>query len=284
MTHSSGSSLVLSPQAVSYADRGQRSVDGWLSRLDGTIIATLGACQAADGVTGSVGEIGVHHGRLFILLALMLAPGERGFAIDLFEDQDANIDASGFGDKAAFLRNLKRFGVDEQVVEILTGNSMKLAWSAIQDRVGQPARLFSVDGGHTAAITENDLAIAETGLTEGGVIILDDYFNPEFPAVSEGACRFMAGQTGRMAPVVIGDNKLVLARPDRAASYRASLLKHIPRRYLVREESTMFGQPILILRTPGTLMQRVRQTEMVRSLRNHPVGLALKPLVRRILG
>ena len=290
MTQQSGTSLLLPAQiqpqvqAIAYAERGQRSVDGWLSRLDGTIIATLGGCQSADGVTGSVGEIGVHHGRLFILLGLMLQAGERAFAIDLFEDQEANIDASGFGDKAAFLRNLQRFGVDQGRVDILTGNSMEVTWSAIQDRVGMPARLFSVDGGHTAEITENDLLIAEAGLADGGVIILDDYFNPEFPAVSEGTCRFMTRCAGRISPVVLGDNKLVLARPDRAAAYRDRLLRHIPRRYLVRESTIMFGQPILILRTPGTMMQRLRQTDLVRSLRNHPLGLALKPVVRRILG
>ena len=155
--------LVLSPAALRYASDGQKRVDGWLSRLDATIITTIGACQTADGVTGSVGEIGVHHGRLFILLALMLAPGERAFAIDLFEDQDANIDASGYGDKAAFLANLGRFSVDPGRVDILTGNSMDLHWQDIAAKVGQPARMFSVDGGHTADITENDLRIAETG-------------------------------------------------------------------------------------------------------------------------
>ena len=48
--------------------KSQTAVKGWLDPYSAEVIAELGRFQAADGVAGSVGEIGVHHGRLFILL------------------------------------------------------------------------------------------------------------------------------------------------------------------------------------------------------------------------
>lgn len=265
-----------------YVHGGHRRVDGWLSRLDANLIATVGAWQNAEGVAGSVGEIGVHHGRLFILLALLRKPGERAFAIDLFDAQEFNVDQSGQGDETAFRNNLLRFGVDPASVEVVKGNSLDLAWSGLCGRLGPSARLFSIDGGHTAEITRHDLGIADDGLGEGGVIVLDDYFNPEFPAVSEGMCRFMADRPGALAPFAIGDNKLLLARPDWAERYRGMLIEAVPPRHFVRD-TELFGQSVTVFRTPRTLMQIIRQTNLTRRLRSHPLGQALKPIVRRFV-
>lgn len=265
-----------------YVRSGHRRVDGWLSRLDARLIAEIGRFQKSAGVTGSVGEIGVHHGRLFILLALLRKPGEPAFAVDLFDDQEANIDGSGCGDETAFRANLDRFGVDAATVRIIKGNSLDLDWPAIAAPAGPAARLFSVDGGHTAETTRNDVRIADSGLADGGVLLLDDYFNPEFPAVSEGMCRHMIEDRHDLAPIAIGDNKLLLCRPAWAERYRTMLLDRTPRRNFVRV-TVLFGRPVAVFRTPGTLMQRIRQTEIARRLSTHPIGRALKPIVRRFL-
>lgn len=265
-----------------YVNGGHRSVDGWLSRLDASLIAAVGGWQNAEGMAGSVGEIGVHHGRLFILLALLRKPGERAFAIDLFDAQEFNVDQSGQGDEAAFRSNLQRFGVDPSTIDVVKGNSLDLAWTGLADRLGPSARLFSIDGGHTAEITLHDLGIADDSLGEGGVIVLDDYFNPEFPAVSEGMCRFMSERPQALAPFAIGDNKLMLARPDWAERYRSMLTGAVPPRYFVRN-TELFGQSVTVFRTPRTLMQIIRQTNLVRRLSSHPLGRALKPIVRRFV-
>jgi hypothetical protein len=47
------------------------------------------------GVFGSVGEIGVHHGKFLIPLVGNALRAEPAVAIDLFEDQSANVDTSG---------------------------------------------------------------------------------------------------------------------------------------------------------------------------------------------
>jgi hypothetical protein len=274
---------VLPEPVARYAASGQRSVDGWLSRLDAELIGLVSAAQSGGGITGSVGEIGVHHGRLFLLLALGLRPGERAFAVDIFGEQQLNVDLSGEGDEARFRQNLTRFGVAEDRIAIVRTSSLEVTWPEIQPQVGQPARLFSVDGGHTALITANDLAIADAALAEDGVAVLDDYFNEEFPEVSQGMCQHRLVDGGRLVPFAIGDNKLLLARPGHGEAYRAMLEAAVPQRYFVRR-TEMFGQPVTVFRTARRLVHKIRQSEITRRLTRHPVGRALKPIVRRILG
>lgn len=270
------------PAAVEDYIARQRSVDGWLSKLDARMIAQVGRFQMEHGIPGSVGEIGVHHGRLFILLALLMRPGERSFALDIFEQQHLNLDRSGQGDEAVFRRNLGRFGVLEQMVGVIRGSSTETDWARILPVAEQPARLFSIDGGHTAEITANDLAIADVGLAPAGVVILDDYFNAEYPAVSEGLCRYLIANPGRLVPCAIGDNKLLLCRPDQAEAYREFLVGALPRRHFVHR-TRMFGCEVAIFRTARTLLQRVRQSRLTRRLTDNPMGRRLKPVVRRVL-
>ncbi|RJF89118.1 class I SAM-dependent methyltransferase [Oleomonas cavernae] len=265
-----------------YIEGGHKKVDGWLSPLDAHLTALIAMIQAEEGVAGSVGEIGVHHGRLFIALALATKAGERAFAADLFAEQAANIDRSGEGDEAAFARNMARFQVDAARVDTFRGNSMDLKWPMVEGKVGARARLFSVDGGHTEEVAANDLRLADDGLHERGVVILDDYFNVEFPAVSVALNKVMFERPGHLAAFAIGDNKLFLCRPAVAAHYRDRLNALVADRFKVHN-TLMFGRELAVFRTPRGLLLRIRQSALARRLRDHPVGRWLKPLVRRIL-
>jgi hypothetical protein len=265
-----------------YVRRGMRGVDGWFTPLDATLLAEVAALQARSGVTGSVGEIGVHHGRMFVLLALALQPGETAFAIDIFGDQHLNPDRSGRGDEAVFRRNLARFGIAEGRVAILRASSLDIGWADIAARVGAPARLFSVDGGHTAELTLNDLRIAEDGLGDAGVVVIDDCFTPEFPGVSEGAARLLMERPGRLVPFAIGDSRTFLARPDWAGRYAAALASGAAAPSM-RKTAAFWGGDVAVFRTPPRLLHHLQRSRLARRLRDHPVGIALQPLVRRFL-
>src|SRR5580698_4214552 len=89
--------------------KGSADVEGWLHVTTGAAMAETLWIQERLGITGNVAEIGIHHGRSFIALALGMRANEIAFAIDLFEKQHLNIDYSGMGDRAKFLRNLSRF-------------------------------------------------------------------------------------------------------------------------------------------------------------------------------
>ena len=265
-----------------YLKRGISSVDGWFTHSDAQLVAAIASAQQAAGVSGAVGEIGVHHGRMFLVMALTLRPGERSFAIDVFDQQQLNFDRSGRGDEAVFRANLAKYDIPDTQVAIFKRSSLEIAWPEIAAAVGGPARLFSVDGGHTAEIVENDIAIAADSLAEGGVIVMDDYFSREFPGVSEGITRFLIGHPGLLVPFALGDMRMFLCRPEWAARWRAVLMGCPVAGNHVRS-AAMFGGEVDIYTTPRMLFDRVRRLSIVKKLRDNPAFERFKPLVRRVL-
>ncbi len=265
-----------------YVSGGMRRVDGWLTPLDARLTAAAAAFQGEAGLAGSVGEIGVHHGRMFLLLALGMGPGDRAFAIDVFDDQALNLDRSGRGDEAIFRGNLVRHGIDAGQVSVFRRSSLAIRWPEIMAAVGQPVRLASVDGGHTAEVVANDLALMEDGLADHGVIVLDDYFTAEFPGVSEGAARFLVSRPNAVVPFAMGDSRMLFCRPAWSDRYRAALGASAAMRHHIRDVE-LWGGTAGLYRTPRRLMHHVRRTRLAQALRDHPIGLKLKPLVRRLL-
>jgi hypothetical protein len=88
--------------------------------------------------------------------------------------------------------------------------------------------MFSVDGGHTAHLTANDLEIAADALVDGGIVVLDDYWPPNrgWAGVTEGLYRFLGQQMlvpgrrcQRLIPFLAVDNKIWLTTPSHHAKY-----------------------------------------------------------------
>jgi len=80
----------------------------------------------------------------------------------LFADQELNVEHSGLGDCSRLSQNLKAFSGGTNGVKILKKNSMELRASEILALCG-PARISSVDGGHTAACASNDVRLRSFG-------------------------------------------------------------------------------------------------------------------------
>jgi hypothetical protein len=195
-----------------YEAEGYRCVQGWMDPLSFHALRAAQACHDEFGVTGSIGEIGVHHGRFFLALMCLRCESEAAFAIDVFGEQAANVDESGRGDLAAFEQNLARFDPNHPSgVDIIESDSLQLGATSLAGRVnGERCRLLSIDGGHTAVHAAHDLRLAQEILAPGGVAFLDDAFKPSWPGVHEGLSRFMLLETPRIAPVAFIGNKLLL--------------------------------------------------------------------------
>lgn len=167
-------------------------------------------------VGGGVAEIGVHHGKFFLLLNSTTFENEQSYAIDVFERQELNIDQSGSGNLQVFERNLRNFDAHYgKNVMVLSEDSTDPALVAkIQKRV----RFFSVDGGHTAEHTISDLIFAQKSIIPQGVVILDDILNSHWLGVIEGAIRYLLTKP-TLIPFAIGYNKLLLANISYATRY-----------------------------------------------------------------
>jgi methyltransferase family protein len=229
---------------VRYAVAGHYFVEGWLEDLGIQLIDAVEERQRELGVMGPVAEIGVHHGKLFILLSLLRRPGERAVALDLFEYQERNVDRSGRGDRDRFLANLQRHQPSAPDIVVQQADSHELDGTALQALAGGALRMVSVDGGHTADLTEHDLRTACDALTDGGVVVLDDCFNELFPAVSEGAQRFLRDRPDIRA-VGAGGNKTFLCHEAYAGNYREAIAHRADQLYLYTQDHDFVGAPFL---------------------------------------
>jgi hypothetical protein len=251
---------------------GHRSVQGWLQPEVLTVLQAIDSAQRASGVTGSVAEIGVHHGKLFIALQLLQRSGERSIAIDVFGDQDLNIDNSGKGDLDIFRTNVQRWSSLDGL-STHQGDSTKLSADALLELTGSPVRLFSVDGGHTEQIVLSDMRLAEASLAEGGVVIADDVFNPQWPGVAVGTLRYL-DQGGRLAPFIIAFNKVLFADPEYCSKYRSAVESAFANRRLVETHTSVYdGHDVgVLLRVPRTPRQVLRRSELARSVYHRLIG------------
>jgi len=207
----------------SYVSGGHRQVAGWLAQRSAAMIAALAIHQHNRRLSGAVGEIGVHHGRLFILLALAAEPTEKLFAIDVFEQQELNKDQSGSGDRDIFYANLRNNGLVPEAMTIITASSLDVTGSQLKDQVGE-VRMLSIDGGHTEECILNDLAIADDVLADHGIIIMDDVFNSTWPSVASGYARYLLASP-QTVPFASAPNKVFACRPEYVESYRQFLRK-----------------------------------------------------------
>lgn len=264
-----------------YTRTGHKKVQGWLSPIGLNVIVQLASIQKKVGTSGAVCEIGVHHGRLFILLHLLSDSSEKSVAWDLFERQDENIDKSGYGNRTIFIENLRKNGCDLERIKVFSENSMNLTANEILEACEGKIRLFSIDGGHTAEITYNDLSLASQTLSDGGLIILDDFFHEAWPGVAEGTCRYMRECGDELFPVVIAGNKYIFTNNERAAKIYMDLLDK-PQKGHYPKRSQVFGKEVLILRPITTIRGAISQSKIWRKIRDKPLGQFLRGVVRSL--
>lgn len=247
-----------------YIKSGLKSVDGWLAKYSAAFIVAISEAQRRASCAGAVGEIGVHHGKLFILLLLTASSDEKVFAIDIFEKQHLNYDHSGCGDRTIFLENVRRWAGSPARVEIIPKSSLEVDAQEILSLCGK-VRLLSIDGGHTEQCTLNDLLLADATLHEQGVAIIDDYFNLEWPDVSSGVSKYLSGPRSRLKPFAISPNKVYFCDPRCAEFYRSEMR----RAFTLDKENRMFGCPVdiygmrsLDLTLVGYMKERLRNSRL----------------------
>jgi len=200
---------------VEYLREMDRQVEGWFSPADGLAIGECLRLQETEGVKGDVAEIGVHHGKSFLAIAIGARSGEVAYAIDIFDKQNLNIDKSGSGNLDKFLANCRKFPLRATVMP-LAMSSLELARR--EKEFLTPLRFLSIDGGHTRDITRNDLEIADRILVEQGICCVDDIIHFDWPGVISGVIAFLSKSSiwdrPNLVPFALLPKKLYFCRPQ----------------------------------------------------------------------
>ena len=203
------------------------SIPGWFETKFVDPLLAINTYQNSHSIQGNIAEIGVFYGKSFIPLYLMAGPNDFLLAIDCFENQQFNYDKSGPGARYAnFLNTLKKFIPDTSMLRVISGDSStKTAQDYLNACNGKKFRMFSIDGCHRAKETGIDLKNAAESLVPGGIIIIDDYFNKEWPGVSEGVSQFLVNNP-TIKPFFIGHNKMLLTNAEYVLVYYKLLKAH----------------------------------------------------------
>lgn len=196
-----------------YSDR----IDGWMYQTTALAMMELLWLQEEAGFAGDTAEIGVHHGCSALALIAAARPDETVTAIDLFDRQDLNADNSGGGNLTAFQEHL-RYLFPAAKVRTIAKSSTDIRGAETEHGLAD-LRFFSIDGGHTVALTLNDLEIADKSLAPHGIAVLDDVFNVSWPGVVSGLFAFLP-RPADLAPFAIFPNKVFLCRKPFTDFYR----------------------------------------------------------------
>ncbi len=236
-----------SDQLQRYLHKGNKRVEGWLYQVDAQLVRAVGDIQTNNKISGSVGEVGVWQGRLFILLYLLLHEKEKAFSIDIFDLNHLSKDRPNPKSNPAlnqllemFLSNVRVHAGTIDDIHTFRDTSDNVAAQDILSKVGK-VRLFSIDGGHTKELVINDLELADATLCEQGVVIFDDCFKPEWPGVVNGLHEFLYKKTSDIVPFAISRNKIFLCRSTAAQMYRESLRE---------SESGYYNKDIVFFESP----------------------------------
>jgi hypothetical protein len=186
-------------------------VQGWMHPnipkiLEAWASSYLPTLECTDDFGASL-EIGVHHGKMFLAIEAVTPPNIDCFAVDVFDDQERNIDMSGKGSLEIFTRNVSQIALDPKRVIPIMGDSFSIKG---QDKLTHSYSLISIDGGHTREHTGHDLSYADSTIKPGGLVVLDDFNNVNWLGVMEGALDYLGKPDRRLAPFMVGFNKLYL--------------------------------------------------------------------------
>lgn len=221
-------------------DGGWQKVDGWLYLKALRLTDFLDKCQAFANIHGNIGEIGLYFGKYFIFLYLICRNNENIVGVDLFESSEW---------EKKFYKNFKNWRYLKKEPIIIKRNSLQIDTKELLEKANGPYRMFSVDGGHSTEVALHDLRLANEVLVDGGIIMLDDYFDPKFPGVSEAVCRFFLLHSGqaRVAPFLITGNKLFLATTNYAELYRKAIDDAIDRASEEVWDAELFGSKVITI-------------------------------------
>ena len=155
----------------------------------------------------------------------------KSLAIDVFDDQERNVDRSGRGVREIFENNLKKHCESSENVTVRQMDSLAIRSKEVIDFSAQflPFRFFSVDGGHTPIHALNDIIVAQELTANGGVIIVDDIFHPDWPGVTEAVYRYLSQENAKYVPLCIAGQKLYLTAFGFAEPYLRVLAEDLKR-------------------------------------------------------
>src|SRR5579872_1866975 len=223
-----------------------RRIEGWFVYDAALMFMAYNQLARSAGVVGDTLEIGVYFGLSAIAIAALRGTGRKMYAIDLFEHNESNVSTYGAGRvyRKAFEDNMQSmFGTTDFLVVIAAASGQLSS-----ENFSRSFSFCHIDGGHSPEETYSDLKFASDILLPGGLLALDDYFNPQNPGVCEGANAFGRDHKGVLQPVAIGFHKVLFAKSPAPIDFNAEFSKTFPHVPHLPVGGPMWGCPVYLFR------------------------------------
>ena len=195
---------------IYYQNVVEKQVRGWFHPHDHALIHMI-MKDIQESIEGDVCEIGVAFGRSAIALSNYSQPTDNIYLYDInFEN--------GITES-----NLKKYGTSNNI-EWRLQDTTTLTPDTIT--FSKPLRLLHIDGCHEDVAVYKDLVNFSTKMSKDGVIVVDDYNDPEYPGINSATLRFLF-QNKEWVIYAIGTNKAYLCHVDNRKKYILKTLEII---------------------------------------------------------
>jgi len=228
-------------------------IEGWYQFEAALLFMRYNQLVREDGIDGDVLEIGVYHGLSTIAMAQLRSESRRLVVIDPFDDAgQTNKEMYGTHIRTMFERNFASFYPKAPFLHVIGRSSSDVSASELCQEGGSFS-FCHIDGGHSREETFSDLSLCEQLLAAGGLIALDDYFNPQHPGVVEGAIEFFLRKPNAIRPLAAGFNKVIFQKAGGAPNMNERFLECF--RGAKYEVVKMWDSPTLLF--GGTLRNEI---------------------------
>jgi hypothetical protein len=208
--------MITAEELMQYVNSEAPQINGWFYPPDMISFWCIDFFQRKASITGSTCEVGVYEGKSLALLSKLTDSSESCFGIDLFE---GNL-------KDTAQANLEKFAPNRHV-QLISADTSKIQTHNLNQLFVEPLRILHIDAGHEYHEVMHQLALFSPYVKQGGVIILDDYHDREFPGIEAAVYDFAEiDRPRRFVPFLMGANKAYLCEKHMASEYQKGLLQH----------------------------------------------------------
>ncbi len=196
----------------------KNDLEGWFFPHDMLTIDSLDRLHSKTSVIGNICEIGVYRGKSFSFLSHLIKEDEKLFGYDIFDGNDYEYTKLALEKYAA---NVK--------FELIKADTSELSHNDIREKLNKKGiRILHHDAGHEYHEVLHSLMSFAPYVLDSGIIVVDDYQDPDFPGVEAAVLDFSEiDRPKRFIPFFSGGNKIYLCRTFMAMPFQKHLLLNI---------------------------------------------------------
>jgi hypothetical protein len=183
------------------------AVSGWFGFHSYALWRCLLDFQEAGNVRGDLFEIGVWQGRSASVLASYCRDAETLYLCDLRVDADAL--------RATFAA----VGATAARLVPISAPSGELPGRLDLKAMHQSVRFMHIDGEHTGTAVYRELELADRIVRPDGLVVIDDFFSPRYPANTTEAIRYLEKNPFHFRLLAVAFNKGYFCRPESLPRY-----------------------------------------------------------------